>query len=185
MGNNQPKTSISQAAKKWLNSFSDQVDFHRFQRGIMLFNRDHVLDMKIDPIGFEAVILGSGNNKYHVIGEYILDGYFPDINNFTINCNCPDDVPFCKHGVCAVCYLITYYEKQGKNKQLSSCLLDLEKSEVILDSFKNYVTQSRDTVLSLPSESFWPFESTFNEAMKDIDYVLGSILSELKRNVKE
>jgi uncharacterized Zn finger protein len=182
MSSKTSQTSISHAAKKWLNSFSDQVDFQRLQRGIMLYNKDHVLDIEIEPIGFKAVVLGTKNKRYEVTGEFILNGYFPDIRNWTITCSCPDEVQFCKHSVCAAFYLISHLEKSTKKTiQSHGNLLELQKCTEIIDSFKENVPLNEETLVHLPNESFWPFESSFNDAIKDIDYVLGSLLKEMKK----
>jgi uncharacterized Zn finger protein len=174
------RNSISQAAKKWLNNFSDQVDFHRFQSGVMLFNKDHIVEMEIEPICFSATVLGSKDSKYKLHGDFILDGYFPDFKSLSITCSCPDDVPICKHGVCAICYLITYNEKFAKKSgKKSTNLLDTEKCEAILESFKEFFSPSDITVLNLPNESFWPFESSFNDAIKDIDSILANVIKEI------
>jgi uncharacterized Zn finger protein len=176
------KQTISQKAERWLNQFSDQVDFNRFQRGVSLFNKNSIVNMDVTPIGYNAKVIGSNNNQYTVQADFILNGEFPRLNDLIVLCSCSDDARICKHAVCTVFYYIMNLEKIPNMKNGSSQKhIDNTHSNGLLESFEKNISTAGVTVLNLPTEDFWPFEQSFNSAIKDIDSILSQILHEVRK----
>ncbi|MCF6137307.1 hypothetical protein [Pseudalkalibacillus berkeleyi] len=91
--------------QQWLNRFSENVDYSRFQHGMKLYNAQSVHDFHVYPNHFECIVEGN-LDEYQVKGYYSLSDGAPLLKDYEITCNCPDDVDVCKHSVCATMYFI-------------------------------------------------------------------------------
>ncbi|WP_261134137.1 SWIM zinc finger domain-containing protein [Bacillus sp. Marseille-Q3570] len=99
------KNKTNPKLQNWLNQFTDQVDYQRFQRGMVLYNAQQIRDFQVFPNHFECVVEGAQ-------GDYEVDGYFqlvdgiPLLPEYDVTCSCPDEAAICKHSVCATMYFI-------------------------------------------------------------------------------
>jgi uncharacterized Zn finger protein len=179
-----PRESISKDAQKWLNRFANQIDYNRFQRGIALFNNGALTDFGFDDFGFTAKVQGSDVTPYTLEGEIVIEKAFPDLNQYTMSCSCPDDAVFCKHAVCTTLHMMMELDS-GKMRQ---ALTSSQKSSRVESKQHQHLEKlsellkrkNSSSITSLREEKFWPFELSFNNAMQDVDTTIKEILQQIK-----
>ncbi|WP_221564769.1 hypothetical protein [Alkalihalobacillus sp. TS-13] len=143
------KNKTNSRLQNWLNHFTGQVDYQRFQHGMVLYNDHRIHDFQVFPNHFECVVEG-------VQSDYEVDGYFqlvdgtPILPEYEVSCSCPDDVAICKHSVCATMYFILDQLSSGEEDGNQS-LLDARAKliEEPLMELVARVDESQESILTL------------------------------------
>ncbi|MGP4079650.1 SWIM zinc finger family protein [Pseudalkalibacillus sp. R45] len=143
------KNKTDSRLQNWLNHFTDQVDYQRFQRGMVLYNDHQIRGFQVFPNHFECVVEG-------VQGDYEVDGYFqlvdgiPLLPDYEVTCSCPDDAAICKHSVGATMYFIL--DQLSSNEEHGDQTLPDARAKLIEEPLMELaarVDESQESILTL------------------------------------
>lgn len=195
----------SPVIRAWVNAFfENNVDTGRLRRGYALYRAGALLTFEESDRQFYAEVQGSQRNPYTLVGRCnrIASNGDVDISTLHITCFCPDSVPLCKHGVCAVLHWAVLIDRRlrrhalnpaEKRRAAPSChppawnslapaggqadphpLSQLDEQR---ERLERQLASDGQSLLHLNNPAFWPFEERLHEVMAEIHRLVG-------RNVK-
>lgn len=162
--NNNLHSDRPTAVENWLERFRSIVQVSRLRRGQLLYEQGRVLQYAKTNQGFTAKIQGSRRFPYEIDADFSSDeNGLPDLDDFYIECSCPDWVEYCKHSICAVLFFSDEMSRELTRFEAES---PIQNDKLKRDRLIKLTAMSEYDIYSLPTAAFWKSEQDLPLALR-------------------